>query len=172
MPFPAFALSVLHYTPVWVWGVLALLIALGLRQARPHVISPLRATLLPLAMLLLALAGVLGSFASAGALAAWAAAMLAVVALRGPRAAAGAQWLPAERRFRQRGSWLPMALMMGIFATKFAVGATLALHPALARSSVFALGIAALYGLFSGVFAARALALHRLRGKALQAQPA
>ena len=55
-----FALSIVQHTPVWVWGLLAGLAALGLRQSRPHDVSPLRATLLPLAMLVLALAGVLG----------------------------------------------------------------------------------------------------------------
>ena len=172
MPSQTFALSVLQHTPVWVWGVLALLIALGLRQSRPHDITPARATLLPLGMLLLALAGVLGSFGSAGALLAWAAAALAVAVAGAGRAAPGARWLPAEERFHQPGSWTPMALMIAIFVTKFAVGVSIALHPALARSTLFALCVGALYGLFSGAFAARALALHRLRGRSLQAQPA
>ena len=167
-----FALSVLQHTPVWVWGLLALLIALGLRQRRTHDLSPARATLPPLAMLLLALAGVLGTFASPGALLAWAATAVAVAAAWTGRAAPAARWLPAEQRFRLPGSWLPLGLMMGIFATKFAVGVGLALHPELARSAGFALGISALYGVFSGSFAARALALHRLRGRAAQAQPA
>ena len=172
MPSQTFALSVLQHTPVWVWGVLALLIALGWRQSRPHEISPARATLLPLAMLLLALAGVLSSFGSTVALLAWAAAALVVAMAGAGQAARGARWLPAEGRFRQPGSWTPMALMMAIFVTKFAVGVGIALHPALARSTLFALGISALYGLCSGAFAARALALHRLRGRALPAQVA
>ena len=167
-----FALSVLQHTPVWVWGLLAGLAALGLRQSRPHDVSPLRATLLPLAMLLLALAGVLGTFASPGALLAWAATAVAVAAAWTGRAAPAARWLPAEQRFRLPGSWLPMGLMLGIFATKYAVGVGIALHPELTRSAGFALGVSALYGLFSGIFAARALALHRLRGRPLQGQPA
>lgn len=172
MPSQNFALSVLQHTPYWVWGVLGLLVALGWRQSRPHDISPARATLLPLAMLLLALAGVLGTFASAGALLAWIAATLIVaVAGTGP-SVRGARWLPAEGRFHQPGSWTPMALMMGIFATKFAVGVSLVLHPELARAQAFALGVGAVYGAFSGAFAARGLALGRLRGTAQQAQPA
>lgn len=167
MPSPNFALSVLQHTPVWVWGLLALLVALGLRQSRPHDVSPARATLLPLAMLVLALAGVLGSFGSAVALLAWATVTVAVAAAWTGRAASAARWLPDERRFRQPGSWLPLGLMMGIFATKYAVGVGIALHPALSRSPVFALAVSALYGLFSGIFAARALALHRLRSRTM-----
>lgn len=164
--------TVLQHTPSWVWAVFALLVLLGLKQSRPSQVGPTRATLLPVAMLLLALAGVLGAFASAAALLAWAAATVAVATLRAEPAARGARWSPADGRFHLPGSWTPMALMMGIFATKFAVGVGLALHPELARSAGFALGISALYGVFSGSFAARALALHRLRGRAAQAQPA
>lgn len=170
MPSPNFALSVLQHTPVWVWGLLALLIALGLRQRRTHDLSPARATLPPLAMLLLALAGVLGTFGSAAALLAWAAVTVGVAAAWTGRAAPNARWLPAEQRFRLPGSWLPLGLMMGIFITKFAVGVGIALHPALARSTAFALGVSALYGMFSGIFAARALALQRLRGRAMRVQ--
>lgn len=167
-----FASSVLQHTPVWVWGVLALLIVLGLQQSRPHTVSAARATLLPLLMLGLGLSGVLSSFASAGALAAWAAAVLAVGAARAGHAAQGTRWSAAEQRFHRPGSWAPLALMMGIFATKFAVGVALALHPELARSAGFALGVGALYGAFSGAFVARGLALWRLRGAAPRTQPA
>jgi len=52
--------------------------------------------------------------------------------------------------------------MMGIFFTKYAVGVTLALQPALARDLPVALALSAVYGAFSGVFLARAARLWRL----------
>lgn len=163
-------IEIVRHTPVWVWAVLVLLIALGLQQSRPHTVSASRATLLPLLMLLLALAGVLSSFASGAALLAWGVAALVVTAARAGHAAQGTRWSATEQRFHRPGSWTPLALMLGIFATKFAVGTALALHPELARMDTVALGIGAVYGAFSGAFAARAVALRRLRGAAPQAQ--
>jgi hypothetical protein len=52
--------------------------------------------------------------------------------------------------------------MMGIFLTKYVVAVMLAMHPAYAQQAGFAVGISALYGLFSGVFGGRALRLGRL----------
>jgi len=53
-------------------------------------------------------------------------------------------------------------LMMGIFLTKYVVGAALAMHPELRQQAAFGLVIPVLYGAFSGVFAARAVRLWKL----------
>ena len=63
---------------------------------------------------------------------------------------------------RVPGSAVPLALMMGIFLTKYAVGVTLAMHLVQAGDLAFAMSLSALYGAFSGVFAARAARLWRL----------
>jgi hypothetical protein len=52
--------------------------------------------------------------------------------------------------------------MMGIFFTKYAVGVALGMHLAQANDVSFAIPVSALYGAFSGVFAARAARLWRL----------
>ena len=57
---------------------------------------------------------------------------------------------------------MPLALILGIFLTKYFVGVELAMQPTLARDGSFALQIAVLYGVFNGLFAARALRLWRL----------
>ena len=102
-------------------------------------------------------------YSVAWALAAWAAAALLVgVATLRLAPASTAQYNPQARSFSLPGSGVPLALMMGIFCTKYALGVTLALQPALAREAAFALGLSALYGAFSGVFAARAARLWRL----------
>lgn len=56
-----------------------------------------------------------------------------------------------------RGSWMPLALMMGIFWIKYAVAATLALYPAVGQNIAFALSVRALYGVFNGIFLGRLL---------------
>jgi len=160
-------IQILTHTPAWVFALFALLAWIGGRQLQdgsPHLA---RVAAMPVAMVALAVYGVAGAFgrSDAGwlALAGWglaAAAALAFVA-RLPLHPA-VRYEPASRRFFQPGSWVPLALMMGIFATKYAVGVLLAMHPELAHQGSFATGISTLYGLFSGIFAGRALRLWQL----------
>ena len=76
--------------------------------------------------------------------------------------ALGASYDADTRRYTVPGSWLPLALFMAIFACKFAVGMISALAPDLLQSLSAAIGISALYGLFSGVLNARAWRLLKL----------
>jgi hypothetical protein len=163
-------LTILGHAPRWVWPLLAALILLGALQARARQATLLRATLLPVAMLALSLWGVVSVFLSAAALAAWAvAAAAAAGAVLRRGAVAGARWSAREQRLHLPGSWVPMMLILAIFVTKFGVGASLGLHPALSDNASFAFAVCAAYGLFSGVFAGRALALRRLATSPAQA---
>ena len=157
-------LAILQHTPTWVFGVFALLAWLGGRQLRRHTLPLSRAVLVALGMGAWSLYGTLSAFGDRPlALPAWAAAALlaATVVLRQPLPAA-ASYDPAARRFDLPGSAAPLVLMMGIFATKFAAGVALALHPALAHEAVFALVAGTLYGGFAGSFLARAMRLWKL----------
>ncbi|KQP43074.1 DUF6622 family protein [Pseudorhodoferax sp. Leaf274] len=160
-------IQILTHTPAWVFALFALLAWLGAKQLQDGSTHLARVAAMPVAMVALAVYGVAGAFgrSDAGwlALAGWglaAAAALAAVA-RLPLNPA-VRYDPVSRRFFQPGSWVPLALMMGIFATKYAVGVLLAMHPGLAHQGGFATGISTLYGLFSGMFAGRALRLCRL----------
>jgi hypothetical protein len=75
---------------------------------------------------------------------------------------AGVRYDAARREFALPGSWVPLALILGIFSVKYATGVTLAMHPALRVDPTFALAVATLAGLFSGIFAGRTLRLLRL----------
>jgi hypothetical protein len=55
--------------------------------------------------------------------------------------------------------------MMGIFVTKYAVGATQALAPALLQSPAAISAVAGMYGLCSGVLLGRSLRLWQLAAK-------
>ena len=156
--------QIITHTPTWVFGLLALLLWLGGRQLRAGQVSLVRMAVMPVAMAGLSVYGVWSAFGGTPLAAlTWALALLAVCALAlllSP--ATGARYHPESRSFSMPGSALPLALMMGIFFTKYAVGVTLALQPALARDGSFALQIAVLYGLFNGLFVARAFRLWRL----------
>jgi hypothetical protein len=72
---------------------------------------------------------------------------------------------PSTQRFIVAGSYWPLAVMLAIFITKFAVGIATAMGAAWMRSAAFPIVIALLYGGFSGFFAGRALRLLKLKYK-------
>jgi hypothetical protein len=152
------------HTPKWVFFLLAGLVWLGARQLIANSVSLRRVTVMPVVMTGLALYGVTSAFGSSPlALLAWAAGVVAVVALVLQRGLpAGTRYDAASRQFHVAGSAVPLALLMGIFLTKYVVGVTLAIHPEIHGSASFALGIPLLYGAFNGIFAGRALRLWRL----------
>ncbi len=154
---------VLH-TPKWVFVLFALLLWLGARQLMATTVGMARMTLMPVVMGGLSLSGVASAFGeSPGSLLAWAAtalAMLVVVLQRD--VPAGTRYDAAARRFHVPGTAVPLVLMMGIFFTKYAVGVMLSFHPAWVHEVFFAVGISALYGAFTGLFAGRAIRLWRL----------
>ena len=157
-------IAILQHTPVWVWGLLAALIALGLWQTRDREMTLMRVTILPLVLISLSLSGVLSAFGQFPiALGGWVAGVgVALSVGRQLVAARGARWSAEAGLLHVPGSWLPLALIVGLFCIKYFAGASLALHSALAHDAIFA-GLCSLaYGSFSGLFLARALNLRSL----------
>lgn len=156
--------QIITHTPVWVWGIFALLMWLGIKQSRPSAPGLSRITLIPLVMLSLSLYGAVSVFGGASStLLAWGSSAVAVAAyiVQQPLQQ-GTHYNSWTKRFELPGSWLPGLLMIGIFMTKYAVGITAAMRPDVLHSTAFSYGICAVYGGFSGVFAGRALRLCRL----------
>jgi len=154
-------LQILASTPRWVFGLFVLLLVLGLRQLRDYRASLTRIAILPVAMKTLAVYGVVSAFGgSSAALVAWvaAASVAAAVVLRRPLPET-TRFDAATRIFEVTGSVVPLALMMGIFFTKYVVAVQLAMHPHLAHQTDVALVVGSLYGAFSGIFAARGIRL-------------
>ena len=149
-------IQIITHTPTWVFGLLALLLWLGGRQLRAGQVSLVRMAVMPVAMASLSVYGVWSAFGGTPLAAlAWALALLL-------SPATGARYHPESRSFSMPGSALPLALMMGIFFTKYAMGVALVMHPGLAQDAAVALPVSALYGAFSGGFVARALRLWQL----------
>lgn len=152
-------------TPGWVWLLLAALLLLGVLQLRDRTASLARVSLLPLAMTVFSLWGTLGAFgrspAAPEALWLWVMATAATTALLAPREP-HARYDALTRSYRLPGSALPLALFLGMFLVRYAVGVRLAIQPGLVHETAFVLPMAALSGVFSGVFLGRAAQLWRL----------
>jgi hypothetical protein len=157
-------MQVILHTPKWVFAVFFLLLWLGAKQLLANNVSLSRVTLMPVAMGGLSVYGVLSVFGdSFGALLGWAAAAVVLLALVLQRPLpATTRYDAAQRRFHVAGSAVPLVLMMGIFLTKYVVGAALAMHPELRQQAAFGLAVPVLYGAFTGVFAGRAVRLWKL----------
>jgi len=149
------------HTPVWVYGLLVGLIALGYVQTRARHVSKTRAFVLPMIMVAFSLMGVLTAFGfSLTSIALWALG-LALVAYIGSRSFAvkGVRFNEVSGHFYLPGSWAPMLVIVTIFITKYIVGVMTALHAPLLNHVGFVIALSFLYGCFSGFFSARALAL-------------
>ena len=164
---PEYLPMIVSRTPVWVWGLLAGLVALGLSQVSSRSVSLTRILAMPVIMTVLALLGVVSAFGAAGQLvgvrALWALVVGATTAVfsRGS-APAGSHYDRATQRFHLAGSWVPLALILCIFLTKYIVGVDTSMEPTLTSNATYAFSVTALYAVFSGVFMARALRLVRL----------
>ena len=174
---PEAVIDIVRHTPLWVGGVLAALVALGAQSLRPRALPLGRLLAMPLIMGGLALWGVQSAFGASGRLTEllglWAAGYATALALgAGLRPPAGARYDVAAQRFELPGSVVPLLLILAVFLLKYGVGVQLALEPALAQDSRFAFGVTGLYGLLSGLFAARSLRVLRLLRRPAAALPA
>ena len=159
--------TILKNTPMWVWGLLAALLALGLSQLRARTASLTRIAIVPLAMTGFALWGIASAFGASGqilwVMLAWAVPAAVISAILAPGAAAqGTRYDRSTRTYALPGTAVPLVLILGIFLTKYAVGVELTMQPRLAQDATFAMQIAALYGVFNGFFTGRAIRLLRL----------
>jgi hypothetical protein len=146
-------------TPLWVWALLAALVALGLTQTRTRQMTLVRATALPLVMMGLSLFGVLSTFgAKALPLGAWFVALVVMaLAAKALGLWRGATWSATTSSFEVPGSWLPMAIILSIFVVKFYVGVSVGMQPSLKADTQFSIIACLIYGVFSGLFLARGL---------------
>jgi len=170
MNHPSFIVTVLSRTPVWVWALLALLVALGARQLSTQVVSRTRVAALPVALGMLSLWGAGSSFGvRPQVLGPWLLGVGAGLMLNRPlRLPRRVRALP-DGRFEIGGSVVPLALMMAVFSTRYAVNVALAVAPGLATEPSFAAAAGLLYGLPFGLLAARAA---QVLGTAPRALPA
>jgi hypothetical protein len=153
--------DILRYTPTWVWGLLAALLALGYWQSRPRNVARAGLLALPLVLLSLGLWSTWSSFAALPLAAGlWLSALAAsFFAARRLQAPDGTRWDAVSKRLHLPGSWLPLALIVTIFTLRYSATVALVLHPAWRGDPGLVLPLAALYGGLGGLFLGRAVGL-------------
>ncbi|AIY44043.1 hypothetical protein LT85_4885 [Collimonas arenae] len=149
--------QIISHTPLWVWALLAFLVYRGILASADREVTLKKLSIIPLVMLALSWQGIASSFGitplttACWLLAAGVTAALSWVLFRKSRVVA----YPERGVVFQRGSWLPLVLMMGIFLTKYIVGVLLAIHPSLAQDPAFTAVVCTLYGIFNGMLIGR-----------------
>lgn len=150
-------LQILQHTPRWVFALFIALLWLGLRQTLSRQMTLTRVLLPALGLTAFSLYGVLSAWPTQTlTLLGWlvAAATAGAWVLR-QALPAGTHYDPDQHRFTVPGSWVPLVTMLGLFMTKYAVGAALAVQAAWVQDASFPFVCSAVYGAFSGLFVGR-----------------
>ena len=162
-------IEILKHTPRWVFVLFLVLVALGYSQSRDRTVSRRRAAVLPAVMIALSFSGMLSAFGAAPfGIACWVAGFAAAIAIGirtgGPH---GVKFSAETRTYSIPGSWVPLALMMAIFFTKYAVGVIQGRQLAISAEPLFIALVAFCYGIYSGLFAARVIRVRRAMAHAV-----
>lgn len=149
-------ITIISSTPLWAWAVLALLVAVGVRQLKDRTMSWTRLLVMPIVVLALAVSGLVSTGVTLAALAG-----LAVGGLAG----AGAAMLIERRdgaeqvqrgQVRVRGEWLTLVVLLGAFLTRYISIVIGTINPAALDEAAIQLAAMAATGLFAGFTLARA----------------
>jgi len=166
-----YVLAIVANTPWWVWLILVVVTALGLRDLRPRRLSPVGMSVLPLVSLVLAVIGLVRFSPPIAALAAWALAAV-VGAVLGVARASRREMTPADGHIRVAGSWFSLGLGLAIFAVQYAQGVLNAIIPGLRADPLWVAACFAFSGFTLGLGMGWLVRMHQ-RTRALRGlQPA
>ena len=154
--------QVITHTPFWVWGLLAFVTVMGLRQAVDQVLTSQRVIGISVGWTIFSLWGAANTFGSnAPVLLAWAAGLgLSLAAQHWLIAPRGVKAL-GDGRFAVAGSIWPLLTIWTVFGVRYVTSVMMVLDPALKQNTTFDLAVPAIYGLLSGLFVGRALRVLR-----------
>lgn len=159
---------ILQHIPPWVFLILAALLWLGLSARNDRWVRWRVPIIIPIAMTFMAITSLLGQYGATDllfpALLSWSVVCALVLwRLRRRPLPDSFRYDPELAKFHLPGSYVPLAMYLGIFAFKFMVGFMTGMRLPIVNELFFVLGISAIYGLFSGFFLASAWRLYQLR---------
>jgi hypothetical protein len=162
--------QIFSHTPFYVWAILAFLVNRGIAASRDRTTTLRAAAIIPLVMAGLALQEIARRFgltpASASAWLAGAAAGAAIAWQLGAQAVVAVD--RAAGTVTQRGSWLPLVLMLGVFCGRYALAVAGAVAPAVLDDALFAMTASLVLGLLNGLLLGRVLRCLQAWGVAVQ----
>lgn len=153
--------QIISHTPLWVFVLFFILLALGFLQTKQRIITLQRASILPIAMILLSCYGVFSAFGiHIFAFVLWLIGIgIAIILNQKMNCVNQVDFDKQSQQFKIKGSWQPLFLMMLIFFTKYAVGVITAKNLPLLHENYFIVLVSFLYGFISGAFFGRFLNL-------------
>ena len=156
-------LKILQHTPLWVFILFFVLLAMGLFQTRDRIIKQKTIFIFPSSMVLLSFYGVVSAFGFTYRpffywLFSLFFAIVLGLAIALPKKVI---YLKSSHSFNIPGSWVPLSLIMGIFFIKYAVGVAFARQLPVVQNGSFIITICSLYGFFSGLFFSRGLVIRK-----------
>ncbi len=156
-------MAILSNTPVWVWALLSFLLVLGLNQARTRTVGRTRIVIVPLLLKAFSLYGTVTNFGgSPVAITVWAlAAASAIMLTWNVPVHAETRFNPETNSFHLPGSWLPMAVITGIFCIKYTTGVVQAIQHPIGDNLAFTVAMSLLTGVLSGLLSSRGMRLVR-----------
>lgn len=144
-------IQILSHTPAYVWAILAFLMYRGTVALREREVAPRQLTVIPIVILLLSIQDIVAKFglgllplltwvlgAAGAALLAWKCGATRIVV--------------SAASVRIKGSPAPLAMMLGVFAIKYAASVAWAVAPLLHHDALFATALCVLFGILSGCF--------------------
>lgn len=144
-------IGIITHTPLWVWPLLLYILYAGWKATRCRVVAPWRLLIMPAVASGLALYNLFAAGPSLAGLAAFAAGAMG----GGVAGFALGRRRPAERRgdgmLALKGDWVPLGLIIGIFAVRYASGVALGINPLLGRDVAFLMVRLALSGSFAAM---------------------
>lgn len=147
--------KILTHTPLYVWFILALLVMRGVSASKDRETAFGRLIILPILLPLLMLAELVVKYGpGSAALPAWA---------TGAALAALATWKLSSARLGRGqagkvlvpGSWLTLAVLMGVFLSKYVATVALIIKPELRTTASFLAPVCLVYGICNGILMAR-----------------
>lgn len=166
-------MSTLQRIPFWVFFIFAGLLWLGLAARKERVVRWRLPIIVPLALTIMSATSLWSQYGDTDlvlpSLLAWGTVCALVCWPFANRPLPeNFQYQQETANFQLPGSNFPLAMYMGIFTFKFAVGFMSGIALPVVNDVYFVLGISCVYGLFSAVFLSNAWRLYRLRANTLQ----
>lgn len=149
-------IQILTHTPLYVWAILALLVYRGVVAMRDREIAIRKVFIIPVIMVALSLQGIVAKFGTGFLpLGAWASGAVVMMLVVWKLSSAGISAGAAPATVRVHGSWVPLAMMIAIFFTKYATAVMLVVQPHVSHNALFSTVVCVLFGIFNGYFLGR-----------------